>query len=269
MDLAGDPRYPETYGSLYDSQLTMLLLAMLLAAFVLDRHRWNAGAGLMLAVAALFKMFPGLAAGYFLVHRRWATLAWATLFALSGLLLTSQGNQHAFLNFGILHSQWLEDDGWLRNDRSLAIYSNLRALLDWLNGGPLTGRLIPLWMRLTAIAAAIVTAVTLFVTARAERSPEADVTSFGLWLCAAIIVSPISWGHYLPLIIPLLLGLTACAIRREKPPYAALLLVGLGVLGIYVAYFAGALREHHAFFIATLMIFVGSARTLESGNIAR
>jgi hypothetical protein len=116
---------------------------------------------------------------------------------------------------------------------------------------------------LTAIADAIVIAITLFVTARAERSSEADVTSFGLWLGAAIIVSPISWGHYLPLIIPLLLGSIACAIRREKPPYAAILLVGLGLAGIYLAYFAGAPREHHVFFIATLMIFIGSALTTQ------
>jgi len=261
--------YPETYGSLYESQLTFLLLAMLAAAFVLDRRRWSAAAGLMLAVATLFKLFPGLAAGYFLVHRRWTTLAWAAAFGLSGLLLTSRGNQHAFLNFGILHSQWLEDDGWLRNDRSLSIYSNLRALLDWLSGGPLTGRLVQLWMGLTAIGDAIVIAITLFVTARAARSPQADVASLGLWLCAAIIVSPISWGHYLPLIMPLLLGSIACVIRREKLPYAAILLVGLGLSGIYLAYFAGALREHHAFFLATLMIFAGCVRTLDPGGTSR
>jgi alpha-1,2-mannosyltransferase len=260
--------YPETYGSLYESQLTFLLLAMLVAAFVLDRRRWNAAAGLMFAVATLFKLFPGLAAGYFLVHRRWTTLAWAAAFGLSGLLLTSRGNQHTFLNSGILRSQWLADDGWLRNDRSLAIYSNLRALLDWLNGGPLTGRLVQLWIGLTAIADAIVVAITLFVTARAARSPGADVASFGLWLCAAIIISPISWGHYLPLIIPLLLGLATCAIRCEKPPYVAILLIGLGVLGIYAAYFDGALREDHVFFIATFVIFTGSVLALNSENVS-
>jgi hypothetical protein len=194
-----------------------------------------------------------------LLRRRWATLAWAIVFGVLGMVLTGARSQYAFMQSGVLHSSWLADDAWLRNDRSIAVYSNLRALLDWLSGGSLPEQLIPLWLGLTALACALTVAMTAAATRRPARSVEGEVASYGLWLTAAIIVSPISWGHYLPLILPLLFGLAVDAIRCPRKSTIARLLVVTGLIALYAAYFAGALRQRHILFVATVLIFAGSA----------
>jgi len=251
--------FPETYGTFYESQLTFILLLLLVVSYACDRRGRSIAAGLTLALAMLFKMFPGLAAGYFLLRRRWATLAWAIVFGVLGMVLTGARSQYAFMQSGVLHSSWLADDAWLRNDRSIAVYSNLRALLDWLSGGSLPEPLIPLWLGLTALACVLTVAITAAATRRPARSAEGEVASYGLWLTAAIIVSPISWGHYLPLILPLLFGLAVDAIRCPRKSTIARLLVVTGLIALYAAYFAGALRQRHILFVATVLIFAGSA----------
>ena len=254
--------FPEVYGSLYESEPTLLLLALIVAAFVFDRRGKPASAGFLLALAALFKLFPALVGGYFLVRRRWVTLVWAIVFGLAGLILTSSGSARDFLRFGVMHSNWLINDQWLRNTRSIAIYPNLRALLDLLYGGSLPVSGIRLWLALTALADTLVVAITAMISYRASITSDVDVPSIGLWLCAMILVSPIAWGHYLPFIIPMIIGLATCALRGERVPLLGGILIGAGLLGIYAAYFSGALRDLHLFFFSASVIYSGGAITI-------
>ncbi|HZP44055.1 MAG TPA: glycosyltransferase family 87 protein [Candidatus Binataceae bacterium] len=249
--------FPETYGMLYESQYTPILLLLLVGAFALDRRERSLPAGLMLAAATLLKMFPGLAGGYFFVRRRWPTLVWSVVVTLAGLMLTRARNEHSYVSAGILHSSWLEDDGFLRNSRAIALYYNLRALMDWLAGGPVSGSGLRLWLALTALADLLVVAVTFISTARSHRSDAHDLAAFGLWICAALLVSPIAWGHYLPLLLPLLFALGVLELRGASLGWCARILVLTGLTLISLGFFTSVVRELHAFFLATVAIFIG------------
>lgn len=190
--------FPETRHPVREPD-TPILILLLVGSFALDRRGSRLPAGLALAAATLLKMYPGLAGGYFLVRRRWGTLAWSIVFVVAGLLLTRSGNQGSYLSSGVMHSSWLQDDRFLRDSRSIAIFYNLRAVLDWFNGRPLQGEALMAWLALTALADVIVIGVAFFATRRVDSAPEIELAAFGLWLCAAILVSPIAWGHYQPL----------------------------------------------------------------------
>lgn len=250
--------FPEVYGSLYESAPTLLLLLMLVAAWICDRRGQSAAAGLMMAVAALFKLYPGLVGGYFLVRGRWATLVWAIAFGLAGLLLSKTGDQVRFANAGLFHSVWLTDDHWLRDGRSIATLSNIRAMLDWIYGTALPQNAVPLWLALTAAADVVLICPVLYLTARTKNQSQLDAPCFGLWLCVTMMVSPIAWGHYLPLVIPLLLSVAALMLRQPRFSTAGGLILALGLIASVLTYFCSPLLHMHTFFLATAAIYAGA-----------
>ncbi len=257
LTVGGVLLYPEVYGMLYESQLTSILLLLVVAAFSLDRRTRNAPSGLTLAASALLKMYPALAGGYFLMRRRWATIAWAVIFTLAGLALTGVHSIRDFAQFGIVGSSWLSTDSWLRNDRSIAILSNLRVPIDAIFGPAPPAAGIALWLGLTTVADAAVVAAAFYLTYRAAADRSLDMACFALWLAAAIVVSPIGWGHYLPFLIPLILSMLALLASAEVGAAgAALFLVGLS--GTILPYYSGALRRIHMMFFATILIYAGA-----------
>ncbi len=250
--------YPEVYGMLYESQPTAVLLLLVVAAFSLDRRQRSAPAGLTLAASALLKMYPALAGGFFLVRRRWATIAFAVIFAVVGLAVTGMHSIRDFAHFGIIGSSWLSTDTWLRNDRSIAILSNLRVPIDAVFGPapPVAG--IALWLGLTAIADAAVLSAALYLTYRATATRSLDLACLGLWLAAATVVSPIGWGHYLPFMIPLILGMLATLAGAEEIGATGAVLFLVGLTGTILPYYSGALRRVHMMFFATILVYLGA-----------
>ncbi len=71
------------------SQIAPMLLALLSAAWFCARRQQPAAAGLWLALAALLKLYPAAAAGYFLFGRHWRALGWTIGFFAAGVLLTN------------------------------------------------------------------------------------------------------------------------------------------------------------------------------------
>lgn len=250
--------YPEVYGMLYESQPTAILLLLVVAAFSLDRRRRCASGGFALAAAALLKMYPALAGGYFVVRRRWATLVWAVIFSVAGLALTGVHSSRDFARFGIVGSSWLSTDTWLRNDRSIAILSNLRVPIDAIFGPAPPAAGIALWFGLTALADAGVVAAAFYLTYRAAAARSLDFGCFGLWLAAAIVVSPIGWAHYLPFLIPLIIASIAIVASSEEVDAAGTVLFLAGLTGTILPYYSGALRRVHMMFFATVALYLGA-----------
>jgi Glycosyltransferase family 87 len=260
--------FPEVYGALYESQPTPILLLLAVAAFSLDRRGRNAAAGLALAAAALLKMYPALGAGYFLARQRWATLAWAAFFGLAGLVATGVHSIGDFAHFGILSSSWLSTDAWLRNDRSIAVLSNVRVVIDAMFGSAPSPAGLHLWLAVTAIVDLVIVAAAAAITLRARRERALDVACYGLWLAAAIIVSPISWGHYLPFAIPLLLGICAIIGRGDGVSDVAAIAFALGVIGTILPYFSGGMRQMHMLFFATIVFYFAGCAIIAGANPA-
>jgi hypothetical protein len=259
--------YPEVYGMLYESQPTAILLLLVVAAFSLDRRARSAPAGLSLAAAALLKMYPALAGGYFLMRRRWSTIVWAIIFALAGLALTGVQSVRDFAHFGIVGSTWLSTDTWLRNDRSIAILSNLRVPIDAIFGPAPPAAGIALWLGITALADAVLVVAAFSLTYRAAAARTLDMACFGLWLATSILVSPIGWGHYLPFLLPLIIAMLAILVTANKVDTAGTVFFLAGVAGTILPYYSGALRRVHVMFFATILVYTGACLII--GRISR
>jgi Glycosyltransferase family 87 len=247
--------FPETYGALYESEPTFLLLALVVAAWWLDKRELPAVSGPALAVATLLKMYPGLVGLYFLLRKRWAMLGWSIVLAVVGLVFTNLRYEYEFIHFGV---PIFGRDYWLLQERQIAILANLRWIMSVIHPGAPSGAAAVAWLGATALACLALIAAAARATRQSAASMELDVMCLGIWIGAALMISPLAWAHELPLMFPIWLGAAAAIARGAEWRNAGVALLAVGLALIYAAYFASPLRRQHLFFIAALATYAGA-----------
>jgi alpha-1,2-mannosyltransferase len=187
---------------------------------------WAAGAGALMAVAALVKPQLGLLLPWALLRRRWSfSIAWAATAALGlavslalyGLrnhidyiAVASFMSRHGEVYFpnqsinGFLHRLLFNGDSLVWEPYAFAAFN------PWVYGG-------------TLVAAAVLAAAALFLR---RSGNEAD---FSAAILAATIASPIAWEHHFGIMMPILAAMAPAATSAR----ARILLL--------LAYFVGGL----------------------------
>ncbi|MFZ0889021.1 MAG: glycosyltransferase family 87 protein [Candidatus Binataceae bacterium] len=253
--------FPQVHATLYEAQFTFILLLILAAAWVLDRNGRPAIAGLMLALAALLKIYPATMGGLFLFRRRFRPIVWAAIFAVLGILATGLGNWREYFVFGV---PVFNTPHWLAQPRAVAIWCNVYSALLKLRGGVApSGFGLPA-MGLTAILDLAVIAGAAAVTLNAPDDPETDGLCFGLWLAVALLISPVTWLHELPLLLPLYLFAGALMLRGRIDQRAGFWLLAIGLIGFVATYFWVPLREMRLYFIMTVATYIGACMLVAS-----
>lgn len=198
--------------SLQQGQLNFLLTFLLMVAWVADRRGYLIASGLLVGLAAGLKLFPGFVLLYFLASGRWrATVGFAigaVGINLAALAAFGMGAFETYLRDVIPSLQQFQT-GW----RNLSIYGWMLRLLDphVVQVGPEAER-YPTLARLITVVASI--GVVLLVVWQAWRSRRTDDPDRG-WATAIVgmlLVSPITWHHYL---VMLLVPLGILAARLE------------------------------------------------------
>ncbi len=266
--------FPPVYTSLHWGQPTCLLLLLLIGSWRFSRRGHESWAGLLLAAAALLKMYPAVVGGYFLFRRRWKVVAYGALWGLGGaFLLVALYGVSANLDF---FSGTRASVEWLGRRRNLSILGNVRALMMRLYGGELTPAGWALEFGLTGLAdlATVAAAGMLTLGARTDRA-EADGLCWSLWVMAAILLSPIAWSHYLPLLLPMYLFIIF-GVLRERPGAdneaararvaAGLWLVALAAVGFIVPHYWHPARGMRGYLPALVASFIGAALVLDGWN---
>jgi hypothetical protein len=267
--------FPPVYGSLYDSQPTALLMLMLLISWRLARRGWDACAGGMLAAAALLKIYPVAVGGYFLLRRRTVTVvSAATFFALGIAAMLVLYGIDRNLDF-LRATRGSMVPFWLDMDRNVSIAGNVHwAMLKLFGTPPTPSAHAALTLMLDVAAIMVAGAATI-----GERpvSAEIDGLRFSLWLMAAILLSPLAWGHYFVLIIPFYIFAAAATLNTSRGANSLhrginrnLVWLGIGLVGIIVPYFWTPMRHAHAYFAALAITFVaGCSLTRMLANAER
>jgi hypothetical protein len=224
--------YP-TWLHLHLGQITILLCALVFGAWYYLRRGHDGRAGALLAVAAVLKIYPVFLLGYLVLRRRWRAL-WAAVAV--GLAL-------------VLAQAAIEPRQWLDYFTIVAP----RNAAEWTNS-PRNASLAGIGMRLfvgndevrpvfdapavepfvrVALYALVLGCVAL-VLGRRRRAPDLD-GEFGLFVCAMVLLSPLSWEHsYIFLLLPL--GVIWARLRaingawRRMPLLFAVLTVGLSLV---------------------------------------
>ncbi len=203
----------------------------------------------MIALAALLKAYPGAVGGYFLFRRRFRAVGWAVLFGILGVLATGLDRWRDYFAYGAP----TVGVNLLRN-RLVAVLPNLYQLQLALF---CPSARCPVWLSTIALAIAIdlsIVAAAAIVTARAPRDSGVQGLCFGIWLIVALLLSPISWDHELPLMLPAYLFLIAALVRQRATNRAVVTLLVAGLGGSMLPFFAPWFLHLHLYLLSTLAI---------------
>jgi hypothetical protein len=207
-------------------EMSLLLLLPFTGAWVAARRgRWTA-AGALLGACVSVKLFFLVFVGWLVAARAWkavaAALAASACCVGTGAAVYGPGAYVDWLH-GLSRVAWW----WLPMNVSL------RGLAERLfHAGPPYSSVFaaphlawPLWLAL----AAVVAAVTAWRTWPGSGTPDVD-RLFAVLLLAALLVSPLGWVYYLPLVTGPLLALVVRRDLWRGSAGAALALAGLALL---------------------------------------
>ena len=198
-------------GALVWSQIAPMLLVLLSAAWFCARREHPAAAGLWLALAALLKLFPAAAGGYFLFGRRWRALGWTIGFFAAGVLLTNPARWIDLTRELPIAFHVKQGHGGVTVlsfvRRSIAHFTGTRILEE----PPLA-----VW-GFTALIDLALLAIVVEATIKSRERPELDDLLFGLWVALALLMSPLAWEWDTLLLIPAYLFGLHAAWQASKP----------------------------------------------------
>jgi glycosyl transferase family 87 len=260
--------FPQVHATLYEAQFTFLLLLILSAAWILDRIGRTGLAGLMLAIAALLKIYPAAIGGYFLFRGRFRTLVWAALATVAGVLATGIGRWHEYLFVGVPS---FDTPHWLAQPRAVAIWCNVYAAMRSLQGGVAPNAFGFAAVGITAVLDLIVVAGAAAVTLKTPREygTEIDGVCFGLWMVVALLISPVTWLHELVLLFPLYLFAAASLAKGFSPDTKSAAMLAIGLAGFVVTYFWVPAREFRMYFILAVLTYIAGCTLANSLGAAR
>ena len=240
------------------SQIAPMLLALLCAAwFCTQRHR-PAAAGLLVALAALLKLFPAGVAGYFLFSRNWRAFAWTIGVFAAGVLIT---NPHRWLE---LVTNGLPIAYRISGHSAVTVLSFARQSVEHFSGTRGRGQpLFAVW-GLTALIDFALLTIAAALTIVAHGRADLDGILFGLWAALALLMSPLVRERDMLLLLPAyLLGLLAAwqGYRPREPHGNTALLAGGAMLSICIL--PNLIKAFpHPGFPALLAAYLGAALIL-------
>ena len=200
--------FPPLIGELVMGNVHLLLLGLLGGAWLAlrdERPGTAAVAGILIGIATLIKIFPGLVIVWLLLRGRYRSAAWAigAIVALAIATIPITGV-----------TPWLDYPRVLANLGPPVDTRDTLAPIVWLSA------LIPV-----GLARVVVAVVGLGAVAWAARN-RSEPVSFAVAVTASILIAPALYHHYLAvLILPLLLA------ARWAPPWGWLAVAYLAMFG--------------------------------------
>lgn len=203
---------PVTENLLFSQRQALILLLLVLVMRALQSGR-EAIAGSLLALAIAYRLFPVVVAGYFLVRRQWRPLIYMGFgLVLLGVVTIAAMGLPLCLNFtrGVQLALTATSDP--------AVVSIRATIIRWFSYafGDRSDRSIEIAQYITAAFAQLaILALTVIPTMRAARAPGCDLRSFCLWVAATVVLSPLSWIHYMMLLLIPFVSIASAATRHR------------------------------------------------------
>jgi len=192
--------YYPTFANIQFGQVTLILMPFEIGAWLAVRRNNNRLAGVLLGIAASLKPFFGLFLLYFLIRREWRALSWfiSTIVICAGIAMIGLGVKSYVNYYAILHSV-----KWYSSSWNASLYGFLVRLL----GG--SERNIPLiaapGLSLKVFYLSVIIILAGFIkflwpTSKIISEKKRDL-DFSITVITLLIISPLTWLYYLPLLI--------------------------------------------------------------------
>ena len=272
------------WGNFFIGQPSLLLLALLLGGFISLQRRFQALAGVLLALAAAIKAFPVLAIVYLIYRRYWIATA-SLILALAFLLLLApipfRGYERAKQDL----QRW--SSGMLFKYDESGVGQRLGRSNSWKNQSiwGVSNRLLrhveydhkyephePVYANFVDLEFKTVNAIVLlcalgfglaFIAAMprtAARTPETDAIEFALLLLLILVFTPLSFGYLFGWLLYPLTVVMQRLVARPGSHTTLAICSGAAVLllAVSIPFRVGAQTYGNALF-ATLFLFAGLA----------
>ena len=207
-----------------NGQTGVLLGCLIVAAWLQLRRGSPVSAGVALGVATCLKIFPGLLLVYLLLrHRRAFAAALCTVAALS-LLPAALAGPETYVEY--FETARFVSEEYARDACNLSLQSLLLRTLPGTEN-----QLRALYI---ALGSAFVVAAAWLVLRPSEKNGQLATTCFdleySLFVALMPLLSPISWDHYLPILLLPLAVLENQTLKRAATPSGTLAFLGLLVV---------------------------------------
>jgi Glycosyltransferase family 87 len=246
---------PVTENLIFSQRQFLILLLLVLMMRSLERGR-EATAGLLLAVAVAYRVFPVLIAGYFVMRRQWRPLIYLSIgLAIIGLVTVAGMGLPLCFNFlrGMQLAMTATSDPADVAIRGLIIRCFSYGFGDHLTSG------MEIAQRVTIIIAQLtILALAIIPTVRSAHKSGFDLRTFCLWVAATVVLSPLSWIHYMVLMLIPFVAIASAAIRQQcsrRAVYAAI-----------VSYILIAVTTHIRASLVSEVWWDGGVRYLAEGS---
>jgi hypothetical protein len=187
---------------LHLGQLNLVILVLLTGVWAADRSGRPLLAGTCLGIATAIKLFPGFLFLYFMLRGRWkAVIAGVvSLFLLAGLTAGLFGPEAYRYYFLVVVPRVAKFRGLWANASLVGFWVKL---FDPPSEYP---RVVPIWRSPAAarlgivVSCSAILALLAWIVRRSKSVREQDL-AFGLAVTAMLLVSPITWDHYLLMLL--------------------------------------------------------------------
>ena len=183
-------------------QLNLYLLPLITGAWVANRSGRPWWAGSLLGLATAIKLFPGFLFLFFLVRKQWkVVLAGVAGFTVATLLTTAVLGPEAYRDY--VQKALPQVGEWRSNWSNASLVGLWSKLFNPGTKGPHVTPLMhsPVLAHLASlVSCATVSILVAWVAWQARSQAQCDL-AFGLMLVAMLLVSPMTWEHYLVLLL--------------------------------------------------------------------
>jgi hypothetical protein len=211
-------------GTLVMAEVTPTMLALLSASWLCARRERPAAAGLWLALAALVKLYPAAAGGYFLFGRRWPALGWTVAFFAAGVLLTNPMRWIELARVGMpfsYHTIVTMHVNFALGRAELTVLAFVRKIVAHFAGtSVIAAPLFPV-LAISALIDLALLAIAAAATITGRGRADLEGLLFGLWVALALLMSPLAWIHETILLLPVCLFGMLAAWDGFRPREAA------------------------------------------------
>jgi hypothetical protein len=205
--------YFPTYTALTLGQVTFYTLLPLAGAWLAARRGHDRLAGILVGVAVGLKVFVALLVIFFALQRRWRVVAWSVVTILFTVLVTLP-----FVGVGayIQYFAVIRTVTWFGNSWNASYAAVITRVLGGSENVPLVN--LPALARGLVLLCSTATLLWLALVTRPKPGAGHSLARFdlgyGLTLTVMLLVSPLGWMYYFPLL--LFPGYTVWSLTRHR-----------------------------------------------------
>ncbi len=217
------------YSNFGYAELGLFIFAGLVFSWTWSRSGRDKAAGVLLGLLLTLKLFIGMFLIYFLFLKRWRLLAYmvTTFIILNLITLCIVGSKNYIDYIAILHVA-----DWFAASWNASLYGFLSRIFGGSFNQPILN--IPIIAHSLYIISAIFVVSVLFFNTRQQKDDKQRFDlNFSYVLCAMILLSPLGWVYYFPvLLIALLLSIKFIEKYYYNLPIIFTLLISLFLMNV-------------------------------------